>query len=182
MIPATARRISGSWPCGLLVATSMLAGCAGPGGQARTGRPVVPAPSVTGTSACFYPRDVQDFRVLDRSNLVVYAPNESNAYHVRISPPSPDLRFADSLAFLPATGRICGYAGDRLVVGAPRSAESLSVIDVARLSPGSLQALRSVGEGGAVPAAPRPEPGPGADVEGAGVPPATDSAEGRGEK
>jgi len=182
MIPATARLISGSWPRGLLVATSMLAGCAGPGGQARTGRPVVPAPSVTGTSACFYPRDVQDFRVLDRSNVVVYAPNESHAYHVRISPPSPDLRFADNLAFLPATGRIGGYAGDRLVVGAPMSAARLSVIDVARLTPGSLEALRSGGEEGAGPVEPRPEPGPGADVEGAGVPPAADGAEGQGEK
>ncbi|MDH5255977.1 MAG: hypothetical protein OEW72_08700 [Gammaproteobacteria bacterium] len=141
----------------------------------------VPAPSVTGTSACFYAREAQDFRVLDRSNVIVYAPNDANAYHLRISPPSPELRDAESLAFLPAGGRICGYAGERLIIGPSGSAERLAIIDVARLSPGSLQLLRGESAGGASQA-PRPQPGPGADIEGAATPPAPGKADGEVER
>ncbi len=106
--------------------------------------------------------------MLDRSNLIVYAPGDAHAYHVRVSPPSTELRFAESLAFQPAAGRICGYAGERLIVGPTRSAERLAIIDVARLGPESLQTLR--GDGGASLPAPRPLPGPGADIEGAPAP------------
>lgn len=169
------RRALGAWRCGSLLAACLLAGCAGPDGQARVAKPPVPAPSVTGTPDCFYAREVQDFAVIDRSNLIVYAPNDANAYHLRISPPSTTLRFADSIAFLPATGRVCGYAGDRLIVGQPTSAERLAIIDVARLSRGGLEILR--GEPGASQGAPRPQPGAGAAIEGAVAPPAPGKAD-----
>lgn len=179
-LPATV--LAGAWRCGFLLTICALAGCAGAGGQARTERVAVPGPAVSGAQGCFYPRDVQDFRVLDRSSLIVYAPNDGNAYHVRLSPPSLDLRFAESLAFLPAGGRICGYAGERLIVGPPRSAEHLAIIDVVRLSPDSLQVLRSGAEGGAGTPTPRPRPGPGADVEGAAAAPVTENPDNEGEK
>ncbi|MEQ1800493.1 MAG: DUF6491 family protein [Gammaproteobacteria bacterium] len=155
----------------------LLGGCAAPGDGERPARVPIPPPSATGTSDCFYAREVQDFTALDRSNLIVYAPNDSNAYHVRISPPSNDLRFADSLAFLPPAGRICGYAGERLVVGLPASGQRFAIIDVSRLSRASLDMLRGGGEGGAEAATPRPQPGPGADVEGSGAPASPDEAD-----
>lgn len=182
MTALPARVFATGWRTGFLLAAWAVTGCGGTVGQARTERAPVPAPSVTGTSSCFYPRDVRDFRVLDRSNLVLYAPNDSNAYHVRLSPPSTELRFADTIAFHPAGDRICGYPGERLIVGPPTAVESLAIIAVARLSPESLQALRSAGEGGAGPAAPRPRPGPGADVEGSVAPPAAPNADTDGEK
>lgn len=182
MIALSARILATAWPCGFLLTACALAGCAGPGGEARAGRGAVPAPSVTGTTGCFYPRDVRDFRVLDRSNLILYAPDDSNAYHIRLSPPSTELRFAEAIAFQPAGERICGYAGERLIVGPPTSVERLAIIDVARLSPESLQALRSGGEAGSGPAAPRPQPGPGADVEDATAAPVTENADSGGER
>lgn len=154
------------WRNCCLLAACLLSGCAAREDQVRAAQ--APDPSVTGTSACFYAREVQDFRVLDRSNVIVYAPNDAHAYHLRISPPSTQLRFAESLAFLPPGGRICGYAGERLIVGHATSAERLAIIDVTRLGAGSLQTLR--GDRGASPAAPRPQPGPGADIEGAPTP------------
>jgi hypothetical protein len=163
-----------------LLVAGLLAGCTGPDGQARVARPPVPAPSLTGTPGCFYAREVQDFAVLDRSNLVVYAPNDANAYHLRISPPSTALRFADSIAFLPSGGRICGYAGDRLLVGQPASAERLAIIDVARLSRGGLEMLR--GEGAVSRDAPRPQPGAGADIEGKAAPPAPAEADSQSQR
>lgn len=165
-------------PSFFLLASCILAGCAGTEGQVRAGK--APVPSVTGTSACFYPRDVQDFRVLDRSRVILYAPNETNAYQLRVSPPSTELRFAESLAFLPAGGRICGYAGERLIAGPATSAQRLAIIDVIRLSPGSLQTLRGGSDDGVAP--PEPQPGPGAKVEGVSAPPAPGKADSVREK
>ena len=146
------------------LAGCLLVGCSATGDRAAVVKVPIPPPSATGTSACFYARQAQSFRVLDWSNLIVYAPNDANAYHVRISPPVRS-RFAESLAFLPADARICGYAGERVIVGIGPAAESHTVIDVSRLSPDSLAALRANSAGEAVPAAP-PQPGPGAVVEG----------------
>ena len=158
---------------GLAFAGSMLvAGCAGT--QPRAVKPPIPPPSVTGKADCVDARSVQNFLVLDRSNLIVYAPNETNAYHVRISPPSTDLPWADDLALVPSGSQLCGYAGDRLLVDGERYA----VIDVARLSPEGLESLRASRRGESVPMPP-PQPGPGAEIEGlerpaAPAPPAGD--------
>ncbi len=152
----------------IALAGCLLAGCAATTDQAASLKVPIPPPSTTGTSACFYADQAQSFRLLDARNLIVYAPDERRAYHVRISPASPsrDLRFADRVAFEPANGRICGYAGERLVIGRGTGADRVSVVDVARLTPGSLAALQSGSEGEAVPAA-RPQPGPGPAIEGA---------------
>ena len=146
----------------MVLAGCLLAGCAVTGGQPAVKKAPIPPPSATGKAACFYARQAQNFRVLDRSNLIVYAPNDANAYHVRVSPPSTELRFAESLAFLPADGRLCGYAGERLIVGAAPRAERLAILDISRLTPESLAALRADSVGPEVPAA---KPGPGAEVE-----------------
>ena len=134
--------------------------------RAAMANAAIPPPSANGPAACFYPRQVQNFRVLDRSNLIVYTPNDANAYQVRINPPSNALPFAESLAFLPANDRICGYAGERLIVGLGAAADRVAVIDVARLTPASLAILRASSAGETVPSA-HPQPGPGADIEGA---------------
>ncbi|MEO7386661.1 MAG: DUF6491 family protein [Gammaproteobacteria bacterium] len=147
----------------LLVTFGLLGGCAGSGKATRTSRVPIPSPSETGTPDCFYVRDAQNFLVLDRSNLIIYAPNDNHAYHLRISPPSTELRWAEGLAFSPSD-RICGYAGDRLFVGPPQSVERYAVIDVARLSAEGLEALRATARGDAAPIA-RPQPGAGAEVE-----------------
>ena len=147
----------------------LLAGCAVTPDRAASSRVPSPPPSATGTSACFFPREVQSFRVLDRSNLIVYAPDNKSAYHVRIASPSRDLRFVESVAFEPPNARICGYAGERLVIGRGTETQRVPVIDVARLAPGSLAALQAGSEGEALPAA-RPQPGPGAAIEGATSP------------
>ena len=148
------------------LAGCLLVGCSAIHDQTAATKAPIPPPSATGTPACLYPRQAQNFSVLDRSNLIVYAPNDANAYHVRISPPSSGLRFAESLAFQPANARICGYAGERLVVGIGARAELLTIMAVSRLAPESLAALRARSSGETVPAA-HPQPGPGADVEGA---------------
>ena len=180
MTAATRSRARLPWVASVLAGWLLVAGCAGTQSQAR--KPPIPPPSVTGKPDCVDVRSVQNFLVLDRSNLIVYAPNEANAYHVRISPPSSDLPWADDLVLIPSGSQLCGYAGDRLLVDGERYA----VIDVARLSPEGLQSLRAGQRGESLPV-PKPEPGPGAEIEhennpAAPAPPEDDSQSGSGTK
>lgn len=152
---------------GLIGVASLSAGCTGrqsagdePAERART---TVPPPSLTGTAACFYARQVQDFRVLNRSNLIVFAPNDRHAYHVLISPPSVELLWTDALAFMPANDRICGYAGERLVIPAAGTGRRAAIVAVSRLSPEGLEALLG-GTGGDAAKVP-PQAGQGAEIE-----------------
>lgn len=104
---------------------------------------------LAGAPACFYRRQVSDFRPLDRSNLVVYAPTRSNAYHVQISPPSTSLRWADAIAFKSRSSRICGYAGERVLLDGSATAREFSVVSVHRLDEtayDSLLARYGIGE------------------------------------
>ena len=142
---------------GALVMASVLAACTAGGKQPEKLKYAIPPPSETGRADCFHPRDVQGFHVLDRSNLIVYAPGESRAYHVRISPPSVDLRNTERLAFVSSTTSVCGFAGERLVIDNRHGGPRLSIIGVSLLSPEGLEALRARAGLGAA-AAPQPSP------------------------
>lgn len=167
-----------------LLLVALVLGCAATDSQAPEQSRQKPAsvPALSGTSACFYPREVQNFRVIDRSTVVVFAPNENNAFVLRVSPPSVELRGAEALAFQPERGRICGYAGERLLVSPGRSAERLAIIDVRQLAPDAVEALQSATKDGAGPAAPRPQPGPGAEVEGVEAGAEPKNVDGEGER
>ena len=116
-------------------------------------------------SSCFVARQASNWDVLDRSNLIVYAPNQSNAFRVQISPPSMELRSAQALAFSGRSSRICGFAGDQVVVGRGRSGRTHSVINVLRLDERELENLqRRFGKLPADESAPVPEESPGAEV------------------
>ena len=93
------------------------------------------------TSACFRVRDVEDFRFLNRRNLIVYAPRPVRVYHVVVPPAAGSLTFVRSLAFESNTGRICGRPGDELVMATP-TVERLQVEAVYRLDEPGLAALR----------------------------------------
>jgi hypothetical protein len=150
---------------GAFVAVLAVSGCAVQGGEERPQRPFV-KPGEFGTPDCFMPRLVRDFTALDDRNLIVFGPGRSEAYHVQVSPPSPDLRFADALAFESRQTRICGYAGDDVVVAdGGRRGDRLSVIGVYRLDERALQGLRARFGIGEPATAPRPEPGAGAEIE-----------------
>ena len=111
--------------------------------------------------ACFSARQVSDFRVLDRSSLIVYAPSRNNAYHVRISPPSIELRNANALGFSSRNSRICGYAGEALRLDR-NDRFSYSIVSVRRLDEVALQGLLDTSGEGTVPA---PEDAEGAEIE-----------------
>lgn len=155
MVACRKARIAG------LLLTGMLCACAGQ--DDRDSQPRA-TPELSGQQACFYRRQAQDFQVLDRTSLVVFAPNRRNAYLVQVSPPSNDLRFVDALAFESRSNQVCGRAGDALLLGAGTQ-RRLSVVDVRRLEPGQLDTvLASYGKGDE-PTPMEPETDTAAEIE-----------------
>ena len=140
---ATDRRRASSVPWALLLVQAGLImvyviGCAADGDQQSASDERW---EYSSGSACFYARDASNWTVLDRSTLIVYAPNKSHAFRVEVGPGAPDLRWADHLAFVSRSNRICGRAGDRIVTPTGTANRSYAVIGVRRLDPASLEAL-----------------------------------------
>ena len=84
-------------------------------------------------SSCSNTRDIEDYMVLDRSNLIVYGRPSSRAYHIEISPPATSIRGSDMISFVSWSGRICGFAGDDLLIPNSIYNERHSIISVKRL-------------------------------------------------
>jgi hypothetical protein len=149
-------------PLPLLLPLLLLSGLTActPAEVSRESGTVGEAPSLVGEPGCFFAGDVQDFRAIDRSTLLVFAPGRRNAFRVTVSPPSFRLRNANAVAFV-GSSRICGQAGERLVVDGGIDRESLAVVDVRRLDGAALEAALAP-RGSTVPA---PRPGPGAGIE-----------------
>ncbi len=143
----------------------LLSACAGGGGEEQPARPFVRAGEF-GQADCFLRRTVMDFEVLDDRNLIVFAPSRSDPYHMQVSPASSGLRHATVLAFEASSARICGYAGEALLVEQPGGGlQRLSVIGVYRLDEPALAGLEARFGKAAVPAKPVPQPAAGAEIE-----------------
>ena len=84
-------------------------------------------------SSCFNTREIEDYMGLDRSNLIVYGRPSSRAYHIEISPPATSIRGSDMISFVSWSGRICGFAGDDLLIPNSIYNERHSIISVKRL-------------------------------------------------
>lgn len=95
----------------------------------------------SGQAACFQAGQVTGFRALDRSNLIVYAPTRSSAYHVRIQPPARELNFTSRIAFDTRSRRICGHAGESVIFDSGAMARTYFVTDVYRLDAEGAQSL-----------------------------------------
>ena len=149
-----------------MAVAAMAAGCASNYDERE--RP--PRPSVKGgefgSAACFLRRSVQDFEVLDDRNLIIFAPGKADAYHMQVSPPNGQLRFVHVLAFESPNSRICGYAGDDLVIAdAGIGPRRLSVTGVYRLDAAALEGLQVRFGKKTVAGVAAPKPGEGAEIE-----------------
>jgi hypothetical protein len=94
--------------------------------------------------SCLYSRSVHDWRTLDDSNLVVWAPNDRQAYHVKLIFPLFSARYEYRLAFIDGDrdGRLCGYGRDS-VGETDRSAagQRSSITSITRLDAESIAKL-----------------------------------------
>ena len=66
--------------------------------------------------SCFNSSSINDYEVLDKGNLIVYGRPRKRAYHLQISPPNLDLGGTDIISFRSWSSRVCGYAGDELII------------------------------------------------------------------
>ena len=128
-----------------LVASLLLSACATTGDDSAASAPSRFArfPHDLANTDCFFGRRIDNFEVLNESNLLAME-GRRRVYHVEISPPSMDLRHAYAIEFRSATGRVCGNAGDRMLIangfvgGFP-----LSVTGVYRLDETTQAAVRA---------------------------------------
>ena len=84
-------------------------------------------------SSCFNQRDISDYKVLDRGNLIVYGRPRSRSYHIQISPPASSIRGSDTISFRSMSGRICGFAGDELIIPDRVFEQRYSIVSVTQL-------------------------------------------------
>jgi hypothetical protein len=94
--------------------------------------------------SCVFSRSVRDWRALDDTNLVVWAPNDQQAYHVKLALPLFSARFDWKLAFIDGDqdGRICSYGRDSIGESdrSPTGQRS-SITSITRLDPESIAKL-----------------------------------------
>ncbi len=121
-----------------------LAGCSGIGerepGSMRT--------TTIGTD-CFTVSLARDFRYLDDQNLIVYVSGREG-YHVELARTCFGLRHQHRLALRSRSDRLCGFAGDAVIVDGAFP-ESCSVLSVRRLDEAGLDALIAQFETGRAP-------------------------------
>ena len=153
--------VAAALPAAVLIAAG---GCGMPESTTRAPRPSV-KPGEFGVAGCFFARQAQDFQVLDDRNLIVFAPSKSNPYHITISPPSPELRWANGLAFESRNTQVCGYAGDHVLLADGPGPRRYSVIAVHRLDEDALHGLQARFGVGSAPQQAEPEPAEGAEIE-----------------
>jgi hypothetical protein len=69
-------------------------------------------------NACIFIRSVGQYRALDRSNVVIWAPGRRDAYLVELSMPLFSLESSFQLAMIDHDhdGRLCGHGFDRIGV------------------------------------------------------------------
>ena len=144
-----------------LLAAALLVSCTGPGSESSvSNRPNKFArfPHDAAHSDCFFSNRIDNFEVLNESNLLAYA-GRRRVYHVEVSPPSPDLRHAYGIQFSSGTGRICGNPGERLQTQDGTFGRfPLSVIGVYRLDATTEAAVRAhFGQAAALPVPPEEE-------------------------
>ena len=129
-----------------LAAALLLTSCATAEGEgsaaSRPGR-IARFPHNVANADCFFQNRIDNFQVLNESNLLVFD-GRRRVYHVEISPPSMDLRHAYGIQFSSSTGRVCGNPGERLQVsGGSFGAFPLAVTGVYRLDEVTQTAVRA---------------------------------------
>jgi len=126
-----------------LVLAGLLTGCAGaPGAQSAGAAPV----SSTSMNDCLQASRVRSFEQLDQRNLILYAPDRQNAYHVELAIACPDLAFGPLSLVGRQDGRICGNSNVAVRSGlAERGGfgrnETCLITGVTRLEASTLQEL-----------------------------------------
>jgi hypothetical protein len=95
--------------------------------------------------ACLFVRSIHDFRPLDRTNLIVWAPGRRDAYLVELGFPLPELKFAHRLAVVDRNhdGMLCGFGMDRIVVPDSFGSQHATIRSMTRLDEAGIAELET---------------------------------------
>lgn len=127
-------------PLAAVAVAAVLAGCAASGERDSTAMRTTPI-----ATDCFNVSLARDFRYLDDHNLIVYAPARQ-AYHLELTQACFGLRNVTRLALRSRMDRMCGFAGDSVIIDGAFS-ERCSVLSVRRLDAAGTDALIAQFEG-----------------------------------
>ena len=99
---------------GLMLAATL---CACADQPATPGTPRKSTPSLSAED-CVFSVSVGDWTALDPQRLILYGPGSRQAYLVRLSIPSPNLVFGETIGVQDGdgNGRICGWGFDAILV------------------------------------------------------------------
>lgn len=92
---------------------------------------------------CVSISNIQNWRVLDSRNVVIYAPNDKRAYLMQLGTPVSDLKFSFRVAFIDRDhdGQLCGRSPDRLVAAGSMVRQPTLISGLTRLDDAGMQAL-----------------------------------------
>ena len=94
------------------------------------------------TSQCIFIRSVNDWRGLDRYNLIVWAPSKKHPYHLELDSACHDIRHANAISFTAgADNRLCGYGGDSVTVSRGGWTDRCRIGAIHKLTPESAEEL-----------------------------------------
>ena len=121
------------------IALSMAAGASAPAFASTD------TSSRAGGNDCVFARTINNFKVLDRDKMIIWAPTRSKAYLVELSMPMPELKFANTIAVVDRNhdGMLCGYGMDRIIVAdsSPGFRTPATVMGMKRLDDAALAQL-----------------------------------------
>lgn len=96
-------------------------------------------------NACVFINDIQNWRVLDSRNVVLFAPNAKRMYLMQLGMPISDLDFSFRVAFIDKDhdGQVCGRSPDRLRAMGSIVREGSNIMGLIRLDPAQTEALEA---------------------------------------
>jgi len=94
------------------------------------------------TNQCIFFRTLYDWKPLNNTNLIVWAPTRNHPYHLQLDRPCFGLKFAYSIGFTSRDSRLCGFGGDSVLVesGGGR-ADRCPIGSITKLTEDSLKSL-----------------------------------------
>jgi hypothetical protein len=113
--------------------------------RAASGTNPDPVPGAS-KDECVFVRNINNWRVLDTRNVVLYAPNESRAYLMQLAAPVSDLEYSFKVAFIDRDrdGQLCGRSFDKVqAAGSPVRQPATPIMGMTRLDEAGLQALEA---------------------------------------
>ena len=95
-----------------------------------------------GANQCIFFRRLYDWKPLNDSNLIVWAPSRNNPYLIQLVRRCSALRFTLSLGFYSRDSNLCPLGGDAVIVdGGGGRAERCAIGGITKLTEESLQSL-----------------------------------------